>query len=267
MEKVYAFTNENVTSYENLYNFKDARVLSVLGSGDQYFASVLYGAKNIELFDINRLAWDYFVLKRCAIMHLDYNDFYEYYFKRKASSRTYYNKLKDYLPIDVRTKLEEIMACRLLGDNFNIQRNIPKGDGSFIPYLNEERYKVLQERLNGSDLPQFYSENITDIPQDVNEKSYDIVLASNIFGWLKDEEGKTGLNINNWKKLLSKIDANEYQADYLWLADSELASDVKRKYFKRGFELSSIPSSRSSSFKNDRCDCVVSLKKEKKLRK
>ena len=51
MQSVYSFTNENVNSYGNLYNFDNARVLSVLGSGDQYFTSLLYGAKSIDLFD------------------------------------------------------------------------------------------------------------------------------------------------------------------------------------------------------------------------
>lgn len=37
MKGVYPFTNENLTSYQNLYHFDNAKVLSVLGSGDQYF--------------------------------------------------------------------------------------------------------------------------------------------------------------------------------------------------------------------------------------
>lgn len=68
MNYVYPFTNENVTSFESLYNFDNARVLSVLGSGDQYFSSLLYGAKEVELYDISSRAWDYFILKYYGIM-------------------------------------------------------------------------------------------------------------------------------------------------------------------------------------------------------
>ena len=54
--KIYNFSNENLISYESLYNFNSAKVLSVIGSGDQYFSSLLYGAKEIDLYDINRRA-------------------------------------------------------------------------------------------------------------------------------------------------------------------------------------------------------------------
>ena len=41
MNKVYKFSNENLTSYQELYDFTDKKVLSVIGSGDQYFSSIL----------------------------------------------------------------------------------------------------------------------------------------------------------------------------------------------------------------------------------
>ena len=50
MNRIYGFTNENVFSYQSLYNFSGADVLSVLGSGDQYFSSLLYGANCVEVF-------------------------------------------------------------------------------------------------------------------------------------------------------------------------------------------------------------------------
>lgn len=34
MEKVYGFTNENVKVFSNYFDFNDANVLTVLGSGD-----------------------------------------------------------------------------------------------------------------------------------------------------------------------------------------------------------------------------------------
>ena len=61
--KVYDFTNENVACLDQLYDFKDAKVLSVVGSGDQYFASILNGAKQVDLFDINPTSYLYFLLK------------------------------------------------------------------------------------------------------------------------------------------------------------------------------------------------------------
>lgn len=43
-DRVFPFTNENLTSYGKIYNFDNAKVLSFLGSGDQYFSSILHGA-------------------------------------------------------------------------------------------------------------------------------------------------------------------------------------------------------------------------------
>ena len=60
MQKIYDFTNENVSAYKDLFDFSNARVLTVLGSGDQYFTSLLNGAKNIEVFDYNIVTWYYF---------------------------------------------------------------------------------------------------------------------------------------------------------------------------------------------------------------
>jgi len=62
-DKAYAFTNENLKSYRQLYDFEGAKVLSVVGSGDQYFASILYGAKEVTLFDNNPNGWYHFLLK------------------------------------------------------------------------------------------------------------------------------------------------------------------------------------------------------------
>ena len=47
MEKVYAFTNENLTCLKDIYSFQNAKVLTVLGSSDQYFSSVLFGAREV----------------------------------------------------------------------------------------------------------------------------------------------------------------------------------------------------------------------------
>ena len=68
-------TNENVASFKQLYNFDMANVLTVLGSGDQYFTSLLNGASEVSVFDVNYTAWLFFRIKFKAIRVLDYNDF------------------------------------------------------------------------------------------------------------------------------------------------------------------------------------------------
>lgn len=44
IDKVYGFTNENLAVFPKIYNFDKANILTVLGSGDQYFQAKLNGA-------------------------------------------------------------------------------------------------------------------------------------------------------------------------------------------------------------------------------
>ncbi len=251
---VYAFTNENVSSFKDIYNFDNAKVLSVLGSGDQYFTSLLYGAENVELFDINGLAWDYFVLKNAAIMHLDYSDFYDYYYGGNDSSRDYYDYIKEYLTKDVRTNLDEIRRNLNLNKYFFLYKHIPKGDGSTIPYLEKENYKRLQTILAKRDLPIFYREDINNLPNIVSGKNYDIVLTSNIFNWQDN-------SVNEWLKLLEKINFSECQANYIWDQNPNSDSEIKRQFINCGLELEYVFPFFNTSEKKD---CVVSLRKIKK---
>ena len=46
MEKVYSFTNENVSSYSDIYNMNGANMLTILGSGDQYFTALFLASCN-----------------------------------------------------------------------------------------------------------------------------------------------------------------------------------------------------------------------------
>ena len=59
-KRVYTMTNENVSSFKQLYNFDMANVFTVLGSGDQYFTSLLNGACEVSVFDVNYTAWLFF---------------------------------------------------------------------------------------------------------------------------------------------------------------------------------------------------------------
>ena len=78
--KIYKFTNENLTSFKELYDFEGKKVLSVIGSGDQYFASILYGASEVTLFDKNPLAYYYLIFKYAAIKIFSYEEFIKFFF-------------------------------------------------------------------------------------------------------------------------------------------------------------------------------------------
>ena len=84
MEKVYSFTNENVSSYSDIYNMNGANMLTILGSGDQYFTAILNGAKNVELIDLIVISWYYFVLMFSSIMFLSYEVFIIFFIKNEV---------------------------------------------------------------------------------------------------------------------------------------------------------------------------------------
>ena len=105
MRNIYGFTNENISSFSSLYDFDNAKVLSVLGSGDQYFASLLYGAKEVDLYDINKDAWNFFVLKYYGILTLEYDEFFNYFVLNKLNNKKYFDYLVRFLPDDVRSRL------------------------------------------------------------------------------------------------------------------------------------------------------------------
>lgn len=98
MQKIYDFTDENVSAYKDIFDFSNARVLTVLGSGDQYFTSLLNGAKSIEVFDYNIVTWYYFLLKFTAIKYLSYEDFYQMFITDNLDNLKIYNKLLPFLP-------------------------------------------------------------------------------------------------------------------------------------------------------------------------
>ena len=86
VEKIYTSSNECLENYQNIYNFDNSRVLSVVGSGDQYFTCLLNGAQEVELFDINKAAWDYFRLRFYATRILSYEEYLFFFVLKKSSS-------------------------------------------------------------------------------------------------------------------------------------------------------------------------------------
>lgn len=52
-KRVYMMSNENIGAFREIYDFDRASVLAVLGSGDQYFNSLLQGAEQVEVFDVS----------------------------------------------------------------------------------------------------------------------------------------------------------------------------------------------------------------------
>lgn len=232
-ESVYTMTNENLACLSQLYDFENANVLTVLGSGDQYFTSLLNGAKNVSVFDINETAWLYFRIKFKAIRILSYDEFISLFVERKFNDIGIYNKLYNYL------SSEELSYYCILANNYNkyitggyFQPNTLKRSDfmwenkeKFIPYLDEDSYYKLQWILNHRNLPQFCHGDFFEMKA---KPGFDILLLSNIFDYVS-------IKIDRFKELIMQYDATYTLAKYSWEYDTYVEG-----FKKNGFTIDRV---------------------------
>lgn len=252
--KIYSFTNENINSFSSIYNFSNAKVLSVLGSGDQYFTSLLNEASEVELYDINNLAWYYFILKYYSILILSYEEFYDYFVVNKLDDVKYFNKVKEYLPYYVSCKFEDLYNSfgniSWIFQYSDVSLNYD--DDRFIPYLDIINYYQLQKMLKDRNLPNFYLNNFGNLYNFVDNKNYDILLTSNIYNHMYLDNSID--NICSYKQLLNKYNCNHIQALYCWW----LNDDFKEELLNNNFEINAVNTSKKLKLTND---YVISLRK------
>lgn len=257
--RCYPFTNENLVSYSKLFNFKDANVLSVLGSGDQYFSFKLFGAKNIELFDINNLANCYFSLKFYSILFLSYEEFIDFFVVSKLDNLTLYNKVKDYLPFESRSFFDEVIkrGRKLSSLIYNVSLNYNKINYStdrVVPYFNRDNYYILKEMLSRSEYPVIRNVSISCLFKELDGK-FNFMFFSNIFLHLN-------LDVREYRKLLQeymkslKCDGI-IQANYSWFLDE----NERKEFTDCGFNVFNVPSIRYVSEEDKLEDYVFTLKK------
>ena len=109
-EEIFPFTTENIAGYIDCFDLEDKTLLTVGSSGDQVINTVLKGAREVTLLDINPCAKYYYYLKEAGILEFDlseFNKFFRYircydYPKylnnnKKVFNKMCYRKLKDTL--------------------------------------------------------------------------------------------------------------------------------------------------------------------------
>ena len=234
MEKVYSFTNENVSSYSDIYNMNGANMLTILGSGDQYFTAILNGAKNVELIDINVISWYYFVLKFTAIKYLSYEEFIKFFITEKINNNVVYAKIRNYLPNDIRNFFDKMVIIKSSFSNILLSSGMTELFSEddykrYIPYLEENQYYKLQETLRSIELTVFNHQDFQYFINENNKKQYDIVMLSNIYHWMNMEP-------LDFKRLLDKANCDVIQALYSWNYGTLMA-----EFKTLGFEITGVP--------------------------
>lgn len=238
--KVYGFTNENLSSYQDLYSFDNVRVLSVLGSGDQYFSSLLYGAKEVILYDCNKETLYPFLVKFEAFKGLTYEEFYQLFISSRLQDKDLLSKVSDV--ISEKKDLSKIVLYSALSDHY-----INYQSGRIIPYFDKEQYYRLQSILQQIDKPTIYFQDINQLAHTLKGQSFDIMLTSNIFTWLS-------MSVSEFRMFLASFSVTEIQAFYTW--NNQFA--LKKEFLDNGFVINEVP---SVSLVRDKKDAVVSLHK------
>lgn len=246
MEKVYGFTNENINVFPDFFNFDNARVLTILGSGDQYFEALLNGARDVEVFDINYLAWYHFLLKYTAIMVLSYEEFRQMFVIDNLDNLDIYNKIRPYLLDEVKYFFDKLITLGRKFSSIKIKNTIfDNTKTNNVPYLSAETYYKLQGMLQNRSIPTFYNCNLLNI-QDYTKKAYDVALFSNVYHYL-------GINANNYRDFLNRINSPEIMALYTWILNMQ----EKREFLANGFDVYQIPGVLHKD------DYIVSLSRKK----
>lgn len=187
IDNAYLFTTEDIKGY--MPDLQEKNVLTVSGSGDQYFNALLKGAKTVDLFDINYLSKIIVTLKKCGFEHLDYDVFCTF-FGLSDLHRIFdygiYQQLRKYLDDesiihwDYIYELTQkdgysIYTSPLIGPFHDRQKDVFHSN----LYLNEENYLKLKKILSAISDITFYHSDIKDLPL-ILKKKYDTMFFSNI---------------------------------------------------------------------------------------
>lgn len=199
----YLYSNENISEYMPYFDINDGSVLTVCGSGDQVLSSILYGAKKVDTFDSNKLAYYNLKLKLAVLKTLGYEEFINFY----SIDNSLIDRLKCYKDIsdnilntDIKLYWDEIfkkspnefiyLFYGSAGSDDLLKRR--------IPYLNYDNYVTLKENINNADI-NFKNIDLLQICNEFNGK-YNFINLSNIYTYIKDKN-KFIEFINNLKKL------------------------------------------------------------------
>lgn len=192
--QIYRNTNENLTAILGSYDLKDKNVLSVLASSDQVFSSYYYGAKTVDSFDRQIIAYYYYYLKYWNLLETG-----RHYIPAKNSEirkiielhkneRIQVYKFWDYI-------LKRIGDVPLYYSNLFVYSPYPYS----VPYENDTNklIEILKDKQ-----PSF--KNINLFERNTSNKKYDVIVLSNILEYMfttEDEEIKS-IVLNNIYNLL-----------------------------------------------------------------
>ena len=202
--KIYPFATENINGYLKYFDFINKKIATVGSSCDQIINFILKGAKDITIIDINPYTKFYFYLKKCALLCLDYEEFFEFFFYKdypkcfktnyNVFSKEKFDKMKDTLRL---LDYESYLFWDELFSNFKgeiIRENLFSNDEYRFEVLkemnnylrNEKSYNDAKDAIKNVN-PKFITGDILTI--DIKDK-FDNVILSNVGQYISIEELK-----------------------------------------------------------------------------
>lgn len=205
--KIYMHTTENIKDFIRCFDLKDKDVFTVAGSGDQALNAYSYGAKSVDIFDINPLTKSGVDLKVSGAKALTYEEFIHFFFSEFSEyfSEHLYERIYPYLENDTKILFDTLfnkvgVKKTLKGLYYQINPTLEKMKKMNL-YLDEYYYYLLKNNLKDKKV-EFIEESITDIDKRLNKK-YDMMMFSNISDSLNSIYGINHLQC--FKELIASL--------------------------------------------------------------
>ena len=189
--KVFFVATECIREYLERESFNKSRALTVLASGDQIFNLLHEGVEKIDAFDINKLQYFIYYLKRAFLLRFPLDTFVilcnsfgsNYALEEKIKI---IEMLKEYLPEDVyeyfrrileyaKNKKDAKISNLIIPNSIDIEKS-----NNYLK--SEEDYLKVRKSLMNTDV-NLYFDNALNIPSIV-KPGYDVILLSNIADYL-----------------------------------------------------------------------------------
>ena len=189
--KTFFVATECIREYLERESFNKSRALTVLASGDQIFNLLHEGVEKIDAFDINKLQYFIYYLKRAFLLRFPLDTFVilcnsigsNYALEEKIKI---IEMLKEYLPEDVyeyfrrileyaKNKKDAKISNLIIPNSIDIEKS-----NNYLK--SEEDYLKVRKSLMNTDV-NLYFDNALNIPSIV-KPGYDVILLSNIADYL-----------------------------------------------------------------------------------
>lgn len=181
-DQIYFNSNERLNDIFDKFNFKDKRIFSVLGSGDQAFHLINRGARKIDLFDCNNIAFYYFYLRIWMIKYFDM-----FYYSNHLNSTFIKNLICKVKPANNNENnalyfWQKIIKMNIFDeyeDSIFVRNSICMANNK-IDDLKKLKYYLKHNKFNFHNI---------DISGEISvDRKYDYLILSNIAEWLSSSD-------------------------------------------------------------------------------